>query len=119
MLCFEGRELSRLELIVNNAVAFPEQHVCARLVGDVAAQVPVGCKENALTALMEFVHDGQGAATRHHPVCTSLHRRTGVGIDHHGVVGVVITKAGEVIHGAAQVERTGCLKVGHEHCFFW
>ena len=104
ILLLECLELDRLELIVNNAVAFPEHHVGPGLVSNVATQVPIGCKQNLLTPLVQLMNNGQCTATGHHPIGPRLHRCTGVGIDHHRAVGVRIAEGCKVIGWAAQIQ---------------
>ena len=108
-------QLKRLELVVHDARAVPEHHVGAGLALDVAAQVAVGCPQDLVALVFQRAHDVQRAAGRDQPVRPGLHRSAGVGIHHHGAVGVRVAERVEFLNRAAQVQRAVGVQVGHEH----
>src|SRR5690606_32479103 len=111
-------EAAELELLVDDTAAVPQQHIGAGLLLHIAAQVLVGGPEDLLPPAIQVVDDIEGDAGGDHPVGPGLHRRRGVGVDHHGAVGVLVAEGGEFLGGAADVQGAGGLEGGHQHALF-
>ena len=111
-------QFQALEFVVYDAGALPQQHVCAGLLLDIAAKMPVGRPEDFLTLFFQVVDDGQRARTGHHPVGARLHYRAGISVYNHRAIGVCVAKCVEFVNRTAQVQRTGGIQIRHEHGFF-
>ncbi len=107
-------QLLRLELLVHDAGGVPQQHVRARHVADVVAEMLVGCEEDLLSLRVQVGDDLLGDRRGDHPVGARLHRRAGVGVHHDHAVRMRIAEAREVVGGAGEVQRAFRREVGHE-----
>ena len=115
VLALQQLQFQRLELVVYDAGAAPQQHVGAGLLLDVAAQMAVGRPQHLLALVLQVVDDRQRAGAGHHPVGPRLDRSAGVGVDDDLAVGVGVAEGGELVGRAAQVERAGGVQVRHQH----
>ncbi len=104
-----------LEFVMDDAVALPAQHLGPRLLLDIGTEVPVRAPDDLVALAVEVFDYLKCNAGRHHPVRPCLHRRRGIGIDHHYVVGVGIAEGREFIDGTAQIERTLGLQGRHQY----
>ena len=111
-------QLFGLELFVNDARAIPEQHVRTGFTLHIATEMLVRSPDDLLAVVHEALDDFQRATGSHHPVGTCLDRSGGVGIDHHGALGVLIAKSRELRNGAAKIQRTGGIERWHQHTLF-
>ena len=66
---------------------------------------------------MQVRNDVEADRGSHHPVGARLHGRAGVGVDHHGAIGMRVAKRAEFVHRAAQIQRAGCVQIGHQNAF--
>jgi len=85
---------------------------------DVAAQVLVRAPDDGFAVVHQGLDDFQRAAGSHDPVGPRFDRCRGVGIDHHGTLGVLVAERRELLHRAAQVERAGRFEGWHQDAFF-
>lgn len=107
-----------LELLVHHATAGPEEHLAAGPAADIGAQVLVRGPENFFVLPGQVADNGQGDARGDHPVGPGLDLGAGIGIDHHGMVGMAVAEPGEQPGRAVEVQGAGGLGVRHENPFF-
>ena len=110
----EFAQLLRLEGLVDDAAALPQEHVGAGDLADVLAQVTVRRPEDGLAPVGQVAHHPGSDGGGHDPVGPRLHLGGGIGVDHHGPVGVGIAEGTEFPGGAAQVQGALRLQGGHE-----
>ena len=111
-------QLLGLELFVDDAGTVPQQHVGTGLALDVAPQVLIRRPENLLAVVHQALDDLQRAAGGNHPVGPRLYRCRGIGVHHHGAIGVLVAEGREILNRAAQVERAGGVQGRHQHALF-
>lgn len=109
------RQLGALEFVVHQACALPQQHVGAGLLLHIVAQVPVGRPQDLLAARMQVGDQVQRDRRGDDPIGARFHRGAGVGVDHHGTVGMRVAPGREVRRGTAQVERATGREIRHQH----
>ena len=107
-----------LELLVYHATAGPEKHIATSLAADIGAQVLVRGPEDLFVLPGQIPDDGQGDARGDHPIGAGLDLGAGVGIDHHGMIGMAVAEAGKQVRWTVEVKGTGGLGIGHEDPFF-
>ena len=99
-------QLQRLEFFVHHATPLPEQHVGTSLLLHVLAQVTVWCPKDLFTPVLEVLNYIHRATRGDHPVSPRLNFSAGIGIHHHGVIRVLITKGREFINRATDIQGT-------------
>ena len=104
-----------LELLVHDTGAVPHQDVGAGFPAHIITQVTVRGPDDLLALVGQVLRHRQRDARGHHPVRPGLHRGGGVGVHHHLAIGVLVTKRGELVDRAAQVQGTGRLQGRHQH----
>ena len=82
----------RFKLFVNNTTAVPHQYVGPRIFLYVGAQIFVWRPKDFLALTIQIIDNVQRYAGRHYPVGSSLNRSRGVGINHHGSIGMLIAE---------------------------
>lgn len=75
----------------------------------------IGRPEDLLALCLQMLDHLDGDRGGDHPVGARFHGRRRIGVDHNGAVRVRIAKSAEFIRGAADIQRAGCLKRGHQH----
>ena len=109
----------RLELLVHDAGTVPHQHVGTGFFLNIATQMLIRCPQNLFTLRLQVLNDLHGNRRGHDPIGTRFYRRRGIGIHHHGTVGVGIAERAELVNRAANIERAGRFERRHQHTLFW
>ncbi|MNN20484.1 hypothetical protein D3C81_1337650 [compost metagenome] len=108
-------QLLRLELLMDDAGAIPEQHVRPGLALDVASQMLVRCPQDRLAVIHQVLDDFHRATGSHYPVGARLHGCRCVRVDHHGALRMLVAERRELLDRTAQVQRAGRLQGRHQH----
>ena len=118
MLLLQRHDGLHRETLMHMAATLPQQHLSARSRVDVAAQVVVGAKDDALVP-GQLVYNLLRIAARHHHIGQRLHSRRRVHIAHHGVAGMLIDERLQVVGLATVGQRAASVQVGAQHLLLW
>ena len=110
---FQIAQALGLELIVNNTGTVPQQYVGTGFPLHITAEVLVRRPQDFLPERVKIIDNFQRDTRGYNPVRTSLDRRRGIGIHHHGAIRVLVTKSGELVRRAADIQRAGGFQSWH------
>ena len=96
ILRFQLQQFGLAERFVHDAHTGPQQHVAPELAIEIAAQVPVGAKDDFLFG-RDLGQDRLGAGTGDDDVGQSLHLGRTVDVGQRDVIGMRVAKGAELI----------------------